>query len=186
MEWRRSPPGPLGQEKTAHPMGPGTERPARPREAGVRHRRRPVNSGQGVTRKMWDSLFYSQGNMVFWLHRKRRWSHPLCIQAGPSVAAWIQKRKKKESVLVFHKAPAGPGASGSGFFLYKEAYSGGDLKGSGRLSDGAGGGTGQERCSALGSSPEAPCSGFTEKQRRKQPGRKVILDFPRMMYYNSF
>ena len=37
------------------------------------------------------------------------------------MAAWIQKRKKKESVLVFHKAPAGPGASGSGFFLYKEA-----------------------------------------------------------------
>ena len=39
------------------------------------------------------------------------------------VAAWIQKRKKKESVLVFHKAPAGPGASGSSFFLYKGAYS---------------------------------------------------------------
>lgn len=123
--------------------------------------------------------------MVFWLHRKRRWSHPLCIQAGPSVAAWIQKRKKKESVLVFHKAPAGPGASGSGFFLYKEAYSGGDLKGSGRLSDGAGGDRTGE-VFGIGIESGGPCSGFTEKQRRKQLAVKLFFDFPRMMYYNSF
>ncbi len=49
-----------GENGTSHGARGRNVRPDHGRR-GIRHRRRPVNRGQGVTRKMWDSLFLFPG-----------------------------------------------------------------------------------------------------------------------------
>ena len=49
-----------GENGTSHGTGDGTTGQTTGGGAS-RHRRRPVNRGQGVTRKMWDSLFLFPG-----------------------------------------------------------------------------------------------------------------------------